>query len=123
MPTPIRPVTMKAKRQSQVTASQITRGGATMAPTELPVLNQPVATERSLGGNQRVEVLTPDGMAAASLTPSKPRKKAIDCQLPENAWSAAAVPQSSAAMAYPSLRPMKSVTKPATRVLSKQWQG
>src|SRR3954470_13389182 len=81
MLTPIRPVTMKAKRQSQVTASQITRGGAILAPTELPVLNQPVATERSLGGNQRVEVLTPDGMAAASLPPSRPRNRAIDCQL------------------------------------------
>src|SRR3954471_15377039 len=114
MPTPKKPVMRNATRQLHVNASQITRGGAIMAPTELPVLNQPVATERSLGGNQRVEVLTPDGMAAASLTPSRPRNRAIDCQLPENACNAAAVPQSRAARGDPSLRPMKAVTKPAT---------
>src|SRR5689334_25105047 len=99
MMIPRRPVTRKAMRQFHVTDSQITRGGATMAPTELPVLNQPVATERSLAGNQRVEVLTPDGIAAASLMPSRPRNRAMVCQPPANACKAAAVPHIRAAMA------------------------
>src|SRR3954447_21222129 len=104
---------MKAICQLQVSDSQTTSGGAIMAPTELPVLNQPVATDRSLAGNHRVEVFTPDGIAAASLTPSNPRKKAIDCQLPEKACRAAAVPHRKAARAYPSLSPIRSVMKPA----------
>src|SRR5215216_2126942 len=104
---------MKATCQPQVSDSQTTRGGAIMAPTELPVLNQPVATERSLGGNQLVAILTPDGIAAASPMPSMARKPAMACQLPAKAWSMQAVPQVRAKRKYPSLSPMKSVMKPA----------
>src|SRR3954453_6981606 len=100
---------MKASCQPQVNDSQTTKGGAIIAPTELPVLNQPVAIERSLGGNQLVEVLTPEGMAAASPMPSMPRNTASACQLPANAWSAQAVPQVRAKIKYPSLRPTRSV--------------
>src|SRR3954471_7887909 len=89
----IDPVTMKAICQLQVNDSQTTRGGAIIAPTELPVLNQPVAIERSLGGNQLVDILMPEGMAAASPIPSMALNPAMACQLPARAWSAQAVPQ------------------------------
>src|SRR3954469_14454356 len=107
------PVTMKGTWQTHGNDSQTTRGGAIIAPTELPVLNQPVAIERSWGGNQLVDILTPEGMAAASPIPSRARKPAMDCQLPAKAWSAQAVPQVSANKKYPNLSPMKSVMNPA----------
>src|SRR3954465_13575263 len=99
----MRPVTMKATCQPQVSDSQTTNGGAIMAPTELPVLNQPVAIERSLGGNQLVDILTPAWPAAASPMPSMARNAAMDCQLPATVWSAQAVPQVRANMTFPSL--------------------
>src|SRR3954467_4060477 len=109
----MRPVTMKATCQPHVSDSQTTRGGAIIAPTELPVLNQPVPIERSLGGNQLVEILTPEGIGAASPMPSRARNAAMDCQLPARAWSAQAVPQVRAKRKYPNLSPMRSVMKPA----------
>ena len=81
-----------------MTLSHTTKGGVIMAPTELPVLNQPAATDRSLGGNHIVEVLTAAGMAAASATPSMPRNSAMPCQLPAKACRTQAVPHSRAKM-------------------------
>jgi hypothetical protein len=96
--TPSRPVATKATRQFQVIASQIARGGAIRAPSDVPALNQPIATERSLAGNQRVATLTPVGIAADSLTPSSPRKSDNCCQLPAVACNVAAIPQTRAKM-------------------------
>ena len=40
------------------------------------MLNQPIATERSLAGNHSLVAFTPAGMPAASAMPSRPRKNA-----------------------------------------------
>jgi hypothetical protein len=46
-------------------------GGATMAPTAAPLLNKPMAVERSSGGNHSPASLIPAGQLPASPIPSK----------------------------------------------------
>ena len=87
------PVTMKATCQPHVRDSQITRGGAIMAPTELPVLTQPVAIERSWGGNQTVDGLDPGRDRGRLADAEQCPEPAIDCQLPAKAWSAQPSPR------------------------------
>src|ERR1035438_4977300 len=92
------PVAINAYCQPQVSNNHTTRIGVTIAPTELPIFAQPVATERSLGGNHRAAVFTVAGMLADAATPSSPRKAAIACQLPAKACSTADRPQRTAKM-------------------------
>ncbi len=82
--------------------------GASTAPIDEPMLNQPIATERSRAGNHSVAALTPAGMPAASVMPSTPRKNA---RLPQPVASAAAAQASdhaSAKTAKPILVPIAS---------------
>ena len=87
-----------------------TSGGAHRAPIEEPMLNQPMAIERSLAGNHSVVAFTPAGMPAASVRPSMPRNSAMLCQPVAMAAQAQATDQASAKTAKPSLVPMASMT-------------
>jgi len=90
-----------------------TSGGASNAPKDEPMLNQPMATERSLAGNHSVVALTPAGKPAASVMPSNPRRNAMLCQPLARAAPAQASDQAKAKTAKPSLVPMKSMSQPA----------
>jgi len=85
-----------------------TSGGASTAPIDEPMLNQPIATDRSLAGNHSVVALTPAGMPADSVAPSKPRNTARPCQEVANAVAQQASDQARAKIANPSLVPMAS---------------
>ncbi len=74
------------------------------------MLNQPIATERSLAGNHSVVAFTPAGMPAASVRPSRPRKKAMLCQPVASAALAQASDQARANTAKPILVPIASST-------------
>jgi hypothetical protein len=78
------------------------------------MLNQPIATERSLAGNHSLVAFTPAGMPAASATPSKPRKNARLCQPVDHAAAAQASDHAIAKAAKPILVPMVSSRYPAT---------
>jgi len=67
--------------QSYLTMQKMTSGGASIAPSEVPVLSQPAAIERSLAGNHWLIVFMPAGKIAASLTPSMARNVASAGQL------------------------------------------
>ena len=59
-------MTTKASRQLPARMQPTTIGGARMPPTEAPTLNQPVATERSLSGNQSQTAISADNSANPS---------------------------------------------------------
>lgn len=107
---PSTPTTTKDHCQLACRIVHTTSGGAHRAPIEEPMLNQPIATERSRAGNHSVVALTPAGMPAASVNPSKPRKKAMLCQPVASAAQAQATDQASANTAKPILVPTASST-------------
>src|ERR1700733_8371223 len=74
------PIDTNAMRQLPCTTHQNTSGVATPAPIDEPMLNQPVAIERSLAGNHSEVALRPEGMPAASVRPSMPRNTASEIQ-------------------------------------------
>src|SRR6516162_10577056 len=108
------PVTMKAICQLDCTRTQITRGGANKAPSDVPALKKPTATERSLAGNHSEIALIPAGIAAASVNPSNPRKAAREPQPPAKACNTLDKDQAIANNVNPDLMPRKSSTKPHT---------
>lgn len=81
--------------------NQTTRGGAIIAPIDVPVLIQPVATDRSLAGNHWLMAFMPAGKMVASRTPSRLRKKASAGQLEARPWSMLAMAQPNAKIAKP----------------------
>ena len=81
-----------------------------MEPSDVPALKKPVATERSLAGNQTAIVFMPAGMAEASATPSRPRKKASDSQPVAKPCRQFATDQTTTNSMKPSFRPRKSTT-------------
>lgn len=87
-----------------------TSGGASSAPTDEPMLNQPIATERSFAGNHSDDAFTPPGMPAASATPRMPRKSARLCQPVASAVAAHASDQAAAKIAKPIFVPSASST-------------
>src|SRR6202000_857533 len=89
-------------------------GAPTPPPRGEPMLNQPIATDRSLAGNHSLVALTPAGMPAASARPSTPRNSARLRQPVAQAAAAQATDHASANAAKPSLVPTVSSTKPAT---------
>ena len=105
---PSAPTIRKAHCHCPCNRDQTTSGGASNAPTDEPMLNQPIATERSLAGNHSVVALTPAGMPAASVRPNTPRKKARLCQLVDHAAAAQATDQASAKRPKPSFVPIVS---------------
>ncbi|MNP35600.1 hypothetical protein D3C76_1289400 [compost metagenome] len=111
---PEAPTITNASCQPLCRIAHTTSGGASKAPSDEPILNQPIATERSLAGNHSVVALTPAGKPAASVMPSSPRMKAMLCQPVARAAPAQASDQAMANTAKPSLVPMKSMNQPAT---------
>ncbi len=105
---PIAPTIRKAVCQPPLRIAHTTSGGASSAPMDEPMLNQPMPTERSLAGNHSVVALTPAGMPAASVMPSSPRKTARLAQPLASAAAAQASDQASANTAKPILVPTAS---------------
>ncbi len=108
--SPSTPITAKANRQLPCRMHQTTSGGATSAPTDEPMLNQPVAIERSLAGNHSDVARKADGKPAASVTPSMARNTASDTQLPAVLCRMQTTDQAPANSAKPSLVPSTSST-------------
>src|SRR5260370_33002163 len=73
---PATPTITNANCHCPCNKAQTTSGGASSAPMDEPMLNQPIATERSLAGNHSLVAFTPAGMPPASAMPSTPRKNA-----------------------------------------------
>src|SRR5476649_723275 len=97
---------------------QTTSGGATMAPMEVPELNQPVATDFSLSGNHSETTLMAAGMAADSEKPSRARKKDSDNQPVVKACSIQATDQNTVKTAKPMRVPIISSRYPAIGCIS-----
>ena len=108
------PVATKAARQPKARVSPTTRGGASIAPKEVPTLNQPVAADRSAPRNHSPMAFMPAGIAVASVAPSPPRRTASPTQPPANACSMPATDHRAANRAKPARRPIRSSTKPQT---------
>ncbi|MCP1575089.1 hypothetical protein J2S30_003468 [Herbaspirillum rubrisubalbicans] len=85
-----------------------------MAPSEVPELNQPTATDFSLSGNHSATAFMPEGMAAASVKPISARKPASDSQPVAPACSTPASDHSTPNRAKPMRSPIRSTTKPQT---------
>ena len=78
----------------------------------MPALKNPMATERSRAGNHSLTAFTPAGIAADSLNPRSPRKKARDSQPPAKPWAMLASDQATAKSAKASFRPRESMIAP-----------
>src|SRR5690242_21364461 len=84
--------------------AQATSGGATMEPTDAPMLYTPPARPRSFAGNHSAVAFMPAGLADPSANPRRPRSHANACQLPASACAMFTTDQEIAKMANPILR-------------------
>ncbi len=91
---------------------QAINGGASIAPSEVPILKTPVATPRSFAGNHVDAVFTPAGIADASLKPIRARINARPDHVPVKACPIVARPQIAAHIAKLNFRPTVSIKKP-----------
>src|ERR1700761_5949034 len=107
---PSAPTIRNAHSHPPLRMAHTTNGGANSAPIDEPMLNQPIATERSFAGNHSVVAFTPAGIPAASAAPSAPRDSAIVCQLVPSAVAAHATDHARANTAKPILVPTASST-------------
>ena len=73
---PIAPVSTKANCQLTATMAHATRGGASIDPTDAPILKNPPAKARSLAGNHTDVAFMPAGLAEPSARPSRARNPA-----------------------------------------------
>ena len=89
-------------------------GGAIMAPSEVPALNQPTALDRSAPVNHSLTAFMPAGIATASVAPSAPRSAISARQPPAPAWKMPTIDQRAANRANPTRRPSRSRMKPQT---------
>src|SRR5438270_13265992 len=104
---------MKAKRQSYLRMLHTTSGGAAIAPTDEPMLNQPVATERSLAGNHSPTTFNPAGITDDSAPPKRARQRLNCHQFTASPCSMLAADQANANSAKPIRVPTRSSTYPA----------
>src|ERR1700674_1965235 len=81
------PVSRKAERQPQCEAIHGATSGVTIAPTLVPALKMPVASERSFLGNHSATHLMLAGKTPASPNPSARRAAAKLAKEPAAAWA------------------------------------
>jgi len=110
---PIAPTMTKAHFQFPCNKAQTTNGGAHTAPIEEPILNQPMAIDRSFAGNHSVVALTPAGIPADSASPRKPRNAARLCHPVASDAAAQAKDQANANNRKPIFVPSVSSNTPA----------
>ena len=108
------PVTTKAERQPKVSVTAATSGGASSAPSEVPTLKKPTAIDFSLSGNHSATAFMPAGIAAASVSPIRPRAPASETQPVTPPCRQPAIDHNAANSAKPSRKPMASTISPQT---------
>lgn len=89
-----------------------TSGGASIEPTDAPMLNTPPASPRSWAGNHSAVAFIPAGFAHPSLKPSNPRSPAKACQLCANPCAIFTTDHATANSAKPTFSPTTSSTYP-----------
>src|SRR5512142_1492755 len=92
--------------------AQATSGGASIDPTEAPILYKPPASPRSFAGNHSAVAFIPAGLAEPSAKPSRPRSQAKACQLPASECAILTIDHAMANIAKPTFNPSTSITYP-----------
>jgi hypothetical protein len=87
-----------------------TSGGASIDPTEAPMLKMPPASPRSFAGNHSDVAFMPAGLADPSASPSSPRNPANACQECARPCAMLMSDQETAKIANPMRRPSTSST-------------
>src|SRR5678816_2043272 len=95
------PVTRNAARHPKRSVNGGTASAATMTPTLEPLLNIPVAKDRSFCGNQSATVRMAVGKFAASPAPNAKRATVNDQKPDASAWQADARLHTTTEMVYP----------------------
>src|ERR1700694_2575743 len=113
---PRAPVRRKAERQPQCEAIHGATSGVTMAPTLVPALKIPVASERSFLGNHSATHLMLAGKTPASPNPSANRAAAKLANEPAAACAIDAKLQNAIATAYPARVPNRSINRPTSTI-------